>query len=188
MLGQTAVMARTDYIVNGKRDAMVFLTASQGGWRRGAHIHGAYQGWRPALGIRRLDCSRSGRWIHHHAVHGPAFENGSAHHGAARGFPAQGPKLDRCLRIPRRWEDLAIPEPACAGHRRSQRKSAEHWSGCGTGAWPSPMATALRRSKYEAVSARMPAGHGARKSCSAAMRAHGTSDTHARYNGRTANS
>ena len=29
MLGQTAIMARTDYIVNGKRDAMVFLTAAK---------------------------------------------------------------------------------------------------------------------------------------------------------------
>jgi len=29
MLGQTAIMARTDYVVNGKRDAMVFLTASK---------------------------------------------------------------------------------------------------------------------------------------------------------------
>jgi hypothetical protein len=29
MLGQTAVMGRTDYIVNGKRDAMVFLTAAK---------------------------------------------------------------------------------------------------------------------------------------------------------------
>jgi len=29
MLGQTAVMARTDYLVNGKRDAMVFLTAAK---------------------------------------------------------------------------------------------------------------------------------------------------------------
>ena len=29
MLGQKAVMARTDYIVNGKRDAMVFLTAAK---------------------------------------------------------------------------------------------------------------------------------------------------------------
>ena len=29
MLGQTSIMARTDYIVNGKRDAMVFLTAAK---------------------------------------------------------------------------------------------------------------------------------------------------------------
>ena len=29
MLGQKAIMARTDYIVNGKRDAMVFLTAAK---------------------------------------------------------------------------------------------------------------------------------------------------------------
>lgn len=29
MLGRTAIMVRTDYIVNGKRDAMVFLTASK---------------------------------------------------------------------------------------------------------------------------------------------------------------
>ncbi len=29
MLGQKAIMARTDYIINGKRDAMVFLTASK---------------------------------------------------------------------------------------------------------------------------------------------------------------
>ncbi|HXB67090.1 MAG TPA: sialidase family protein [Candidatus Acidoferrales bacterium] len=29
MLGQTAIMARTDYIVNGQRDAMVFLTAAK---------------------------------------------------------------------------------------------------------------------------------------------------------------
>jgi BNR repeat-like domain len=29
MLGQTAIMARTDYIVNGKLDAMVFLTAAK---------------------------------------------------------------------------------------------------------------------------------------------------------------
>lgn len=29
MLGQSAVMARTDYIVNGKKDAMVFLTAAK---------------------------------------------------------------------------------------------------------------------------------------------------------------
>ena len=29
MLGQTSVMARTDYIVNGKRDAIVFLTAAK---------------------------------------------------------------------------------------------------------------------------------------------------------------
>jgi hypothetical protein len=29
MLGQAAIMARTDYIVNGNRDAMVFLTAAK---------------------------------------------------------------------------------------------------------------------------------------------------------------
>jgi hypothetical protein len=29
MLGQTSIMARTDYIVNGKRDAAVFLTAAK---------------------------------------------------------------------------------------------------------------------------------------------------------------
>jgi hypothetical protein len=29
MLGQTSIMARTDYLVNGKRDAMVFLTAAK---------------------------------------------------------------------------------------------------------------------------------------------------------------
>ena len=29
MLGQTAIMARTDYVLNGKRDAMVFLTAAK---------------------------------------------------------------------------------------------------------------------------------------------------------------
>lgn len=29
MLGQTSIMARTDYVVNGKRDAMVFLTAAK---------------------------------------------------------------------------------------------------------------------------------------------------------------
>src|SRR5437763_5348847 len=29
MLGQTAIMARTDYLVNGKRDAMVFLTGAK---------------------------------------------------------------------------------------------------------------------------------------------------------------
>jgi hypothetical protein len=29
MLGQKAIMARTDYVVNGKRDAMVFLTAAK---------------------------------------------------------------------------------------------------------------------------------------------------------------
>jgi hypothetical protein len=29
MLGQTAIMARTDYIVNGKREALVFLTAAK---------------------------------------------------------------------------------------------------------------------------------------------------------------
>lgn len=35
MLGQTAVMARTDYLVNGKRDAMVFLTAAKKGGGEG---------------------------------------------------------------------------------------------------------------------------------------------------------
>ena len=35
MLGQTAVMARTDYIVNGQRDAMVFLTAAKAGGGEG---------------------------------------------------------------------------------------------------------------------------------------------------------
>jgi len=35
MLGQTAIMARTDYIVNGRRDAMVFLTAAKAGGREG---------------------------------------------------------------------------------------------------------------------------------------------------------
>ncbi len=35
MLGQTDIMARTDYIVNGKRDAMVFLTAAKAGGGEG---------------------------------------------------------------------------------------------------------------------------------------------------------
>jgi hypothetical protein len=35
MLGQTAIMARTDYVINGKRDAMVFLTAAKAGGREG---------------------------------------------------------------------------------------------------------------------------------------------------------
>jgi len=35
MLGQTAIMARTDYIVNGRRDAMVFLTAAKASGREG---------------------------------------------------------------------------------------------------------------------------------------------------------
>ncbi|HYM13115.1 MAG TPA: sialidase family protein [Bryobacterales bacterium] len=35
MLGQTAIMARTDYIVNGQRDAMVFLTAAKAAGREG---------------------------------------------------------------------------------------------------------------------------------------------------------
>jgi BNR repeat-like domain len=35
MLGQSAIMARTDYIVNGKRDAMVFLTAAKAAGREG---------------------------------------------------------------------------------------------------------------------------------------------------------
>jgi hypothetical protein len=35
MLGQTAIMARTDYLVNGKRDAMVFLTAAKQGGGEG---------------------------------------------------------------------------------------------------------------------------------------------------------
>jgi len=35
MLGQSAIMARTDYIVNGKRDAMVFLTAAKPNGREG---------------------------------------------------------------------------------------------------------------------------------------------------------
>jgi hypothetical protein len=35
MLGQTSIMARTDYIVNGKRDAMVFLTAAKAGGGEG---------------------------------------------------------------------------------------------------------------------------------------------------------
>jgi Neuraminidase (sialidase) len=35
MLGQTAIMARTDYIVNGKREAMVFLTAAKAKGREG---------------------------------------------------------------------------------------------------------------------------------------------------------
>jgi hypothetical protein len=35
MLGQTAINARTDYIVNGKRDAMVFLTAAKASGREG---------------------------------------------------------------------------------------------------------------------------------------------------------
>jgi len=35
MLGQTAIMARTDYIVNGSHDAMVFLTAAKSGGGEG---------------------------------------------------------------------------------------------------------------------------------------------------------
>jgi len=35
MLGQTAIMARTDYLVNGRRAAMVFLTAAKAGGREG---------------------------------------------------------------------------------------------------------------------------------------------------------
>ncbi|MDQ2948421.1 MAG: glycoside hydrolase [Acidobacteriota bacterium] len=35
MLGQTAIMARTDYIVNGKRDMLVFLTAAKLGGGEG---------------------------------------------------------------------------------------------------------------------------------------------------------
>jgi hypothetical protein len=35
MLGQTAIMARTDYVVNGRRDAMVFLTAAKTGGGEG---------------------------------------------------------------------------------------------------------------------------------------------------------
>lgn len=35
MLGQTSIMARTDYIINGKHDAMVFLTASKAGGGEG---------------------------------------------------------------------------------------------------------------------------------------------------------
>jgi hypothetical protein len=35
MLGQTAIAARTDYIVNGKRDAMVFVTAAKANRREG---------------------------------------------------------------------------------------------------------------------------------------------------------
>src|SRR5713226_81513 len=35
MLGQTAIMARTDYIINGQHDAMVFLTAAKSGGGEG---------------------------------------------------------------------------------------------------------------------------------------------------------
>ena len=35
MLGQSAIMARTDYIVNGKRDAMAFVTAAKATGREG---------------------------------------------------------------------------------------------------------------------------------------------------------
>jgi hypothetical protein len=35
MLGQTGIAARTDYIVNGKRDALVFLTAAKKNGREG---------------------------------------------------------------------------------------------------------------------------------------------------------
>jgi hypothetical protein len=35
MLGQTSIMARTDYLVNGQRDAMVFLTAAKQGGGEG---------------------------------------------------------------------------------------------------------------------------------------------------------
>jgi BNR repeat protein len=54
MLGQTAIMARTDYIVNGKRDLMVFLTAAKASGGEGrtfmaqtldGGVHWAFVAW-----------------------------------------------------------------------------------------------------------------------------------------------
>ena len=85
--------------------------------KRGTHLRGAYERRRTALGICRLDGTRSWSRIYNHALHSQNFKDGSRHHGTARGFAAERAELDRFLLLPRRRKNVAIPQPSPARHR-----------------------------------------------------------------------
>ena len=59
---------RTDYLVLGRHELLVGMTALQDQRQGGTSVHDAHPRWRPDVGAPRLD--RSGnRWLPHHAGH-----------------------------------------------------------------------------------------------------------------------
>jgi hypothetical protein len=112
MLGQTAINARTDYIVNGRRDALVFVTAAKPSGREGrplcARTRDGGLHW-----FRLLDGSGSRSGFHHHVLLGASGGERNPDLRASRGFFAQRAELDRRLLVEGQRIHVDVPEQAC---------------------------------------------------------------------------
>ena len=116
LFGQKGVMGRTDYLVEGPRECLLFLTASKADGREGRPFSARHDRRREVLGVPRLHRPRAER-LCDHAVHGPGLGDGPRDDHPEEG-PAQ--ELDRRLRLARRRSVLGVPLHPGAGHRRGE--------------------------------------------------------------------
>jgi hypothetical protein len=183
MMGQKAVMARTDYVVNGKRDAMVFLTAAKAAGGEGrtfmartkdGGLHWEFVAWTapdPGVGFTimpstvRLSKSDLVTTVRHEDSlrKGPNWIDAYASRDDGKAGNLEP------LRPPPETTAESAEQPVADARLAITYAIAPH------------------RSKYGAGSARTEVARRAGKSCSAAMAERGTSDIRVLCNGRTAN-
>ena len=116
LFGQKGVMGRTDYLVNGPNDCMLFLTASKANGREGRPFCAAHGGWRPDLAIRLVHRPRTDRVLHH-AVDGAGLDDRTGDDHSPEG-PSQ--ELDRGVYVARRRPVVVARIRPGAGHGRGE--------------------------------------------------------------------